>query len=1204
MPINFGDPAQSRWRAEQRRAEEDFWARTFGDPAASGPATTQRRVEPEYQRGWFERVFAPFQAPQEALFRFTTNVAEDGFSAHAVLDALGHGARYFNPWANIPMQDPDDIRQIFFGEQADASGFTRFGANLAISLLYDPLLFGGAAKAVGLLGSGAQAASRMRNINRVTNPAGALLEGMRHVAREQVGPTIHRMGRKAIGDARWEKHATRAAQWLTKRHAGMDPELVREARLFDKRLFDWRQEHYSILKQAEGLRGPEAQRILADALQSEAVYLNRTGAQLGKRQVKEFADIERRLQRAGVSEDLFYQVYDRARRLDDQVGQGLYELGLISRRDIQTYKGTHLKRMYAAFERPMEYVDRLEAIIRQSPELGPDIQRVSFSTLRKNLTDLGETIMETPGLARAQGIPEAGLTAARRDPATALGAAMDANPYFTRTGRGRTGFDAERFSGDLLDYLDAHSNATIEQVFDHVKHNMLGNVQMNERFYKAVGDVISNAAYVDPGLTTYASRLRELAHGGPGVTFRTLRENVEHVAAREKMRPEVLEALGEILEAAPRIAGQGIDNTQLLETRRLFDHIAGVRRVDEETGNLFHRAREMLARNEDVPQDLMQQISQRIGREVTPDDLARLDTGSVLSRTNNRWSSLERTAQHNMQLPNSENLGELAGRWVSAGTYLHFNRMAGRPAQAGEPAATMAGKLGEYIRQGVGQFKIMKVIMDPTAQFRNMIGNAILMDLQGTSPLRVDRLVKSGQEVFQYMKSHGRVKGRYMQMLEDAGVPLFDTTFSGAELREAARHLTRDLTRRNVKDGFVSIYDGIRRAIRDSQDAGMAVFEFNERLFKLNVFADQYEKLATGVARAGRRIDPDTQRSMVTQAAALAEQALFNYADVPYLIDFARKYGVVPFATFPFKAIPYAAKTLMENPHRVLKYDRIADRVNEEFAGGPLEVAREIQALPQHLRDNMVVRLPFTDNQDRPLYIDMAYYLPWSPLQQMIEQVQGGLSGLFGQTPEAGVGDFGMRGGVLTPPIMAVLDGLRHNVDSLDRPVFTPSMSQGERWLAAGKFITEFWLPPSAPGGSRGESVGRALQAMARNTPETQDWVDVVGRSLRLGGNQDRIIAGHGLSPQSQAIVDSPAGPIAGGIWALLAGGAHASDTQQSALNAAAEFRGNFTDLAREIARVRNNRTMSFEEKRARILRLQAEQQRMREEYLDYRSRL
>ena len=1189
----FGDPTRRRREEEDRY---DFWSSTFGDPAESSRVGASFFREPEYERGWFERVFAPFQAPQEGLFRLTQNIADEGLTASGVIDAFGHAARFFNPWSNIPMQDPDEIRQIFFGEQADASGFTRFGANLAISVLYDPLLFAGLAKGVGLVQQGSRGHNALRHL---TNPAGAILEGTRHATRDIIGPTIHRMGRQALGDARWELHATRAAQWLTNQSAGVDPELVRLARLHGNTVTEWRQEHYNVLKQAEGLRGRESQRLLADALQSEAVYLHRSGQQLSKRQAQEFAALEQRLRASGVSEDLFYQVYDRARRLDDTIGQGLYEMGVIGRRDMEVYRGTHLKRMYSAFERPMEYIDRIEAMASANPALAGDVTRLSYRTLRDNLQKLGDDLLTSPEIFRPSpgDMSEIARSAARRDAQAAWASTLADSPYFTQGGR-RGGFNAERFADDLVDFLDHNSNATLEQVFDHVRNNMLRGTEMAPDFWKTIGNHISGAQYTSPGLTTYASKLRELAHGGPGITFRTLREHTELVAKRENLRPEIREALGEILEAAPRIAAQGLDNTQLLETRRLFDHVAGTRRVSEEAGDLLQRARKHLSRNEDVPETLMQDIAQHLGRNVSPEDLAKLDTGAVLQRQSTRWASLERTAQHNLQLPDSPGLGEMAGRWVSSGTYLMFNRMAASAAQSAEPARTMAGKLSDYVRKGVGQFKIMKVIMDPTAQFRNFIGNAILMDMQGTSPLRVDRLIKSGTEVMAYMRT-GK-KGKYMGLLESAGVPLFDTTFTGTEMREVARHLIRDpLTKRNFKEGFTSIFDGIRRASSNTLEAGMQTFEFNERLFKLNVFADHYEKLASGVVRAGRRLTPETQNDIVRQAAALAEQALFNYADVPYLVDFARKYGIVPFATFPFKAIPYAAKTLMENPHRVLKYDRIVDRANEQLAGGPQEVAREIQGLPQHLRDGMVVRLPFNDNQDRPLYIDMAYYLPWSPLQQMIEQVKGGTSGVFG-TPETGVGDYGIRGGILTPPWFAVYDAIRHNVDSLGRPIVRPAMSQEEKFQAVFKFMTEFWMPPSGPGGSRQESVGRALQASARNTPETQDWVDVLGRTMRLGANQDRIIAGHGMSPQSQAIVDSPAGPVAGSLWALLAGGAHASDPEQSRLNAAAEFRGNFTDLAREIASVRNNRSLSFEQKREKILRLRAEQQRMQEEYVRY----
>jgi len=310
-----------------------------------------------------------------------------------------------------------------------------------------------------------------------------------------------------------------------------------------------------------------------------------------------------------------------------------------------------------------------------------------------------------------------------------------------------------------------------------------------------------------------------------------------------------------------------------------------------------------------------------------------------------------------------------------------------------------------------------------------------------------------------------------------------------------------------------------------------------------------------------------------------------------------RKYGVVPFATFPFKAIPYTSEMLYQHPHRVLKYNRTVEEHNRSLAGGPDEVAREIQALPQHLRQSMVIRMPFNDGSGRPQYVDMAYYMPWQPLQQLIEQVGAGLRS---DAP----GDYGLRGGVLTPPLLSIFDAVRHNQGGLGRPIVNDSMSTAQKWHAVGKFITEFWMPPSGPGGTRMESVGRSLQAMATTNPEVQNWVNILGQTMRLGAGQDRIVPRAGMMPQTQAQVDSWLGPVGGALTGLIFGGSSAVDPAQSRANEAAQFRGSMTDLARQIAQIRSNPSLSIEEKRKRIARLRAMQQELQEDTRTYLGRL
>src|SRR3990167_2713157 len=111
------------------------------------------------------------------------------------------------------------------------------------------------------------------------------------------------------------------------------------------------------------------------------------------------------------------------------------------------------------------------------------------------------------------------------------------------------------------------------------------------------------------------------------------------------------------------------------------------------------------------------------------------------------------------------------------------------------------------------------------------------------------------------------------------------------------------------------------------QKAG-ELYQGMEQLSKMVKYADVLEKGGT------RQL-----------AAQEAQKWLFNYQEVPKLIDFLRKspFGA-PFITFTYKAIPRVAETLVNRPLALYKYNALFNAVNEtsrKFQGlSPDEFAR------------------------------------------------------------------------------------------------------------------------------------------------------------------------------------------------------------------------------------------------------------------------
>lgn len=1150
----------------------DFFNDTFGTPPIGTnyrAAYAANREEQGRERNWFERAIAPLDAMQQGLFSFTTNVAEDGFQPRDILDSLSHASQIMNPWSPVTPIDPDEVRRAFFGEQEGASRVQKFGTNLAISLLYDPLLVAPAAKALKLVSEGSRSA---RVLRAATNPAEEVIRVSMGLAREQLTPRAMNALRRTFGAEKVDTIATRVMQYTVNRYWGVPGELARKVQRVDQDVAKWRQRAFDIFKRTERMAGKQGQDLLAEALETEAYFLMRQGETLTDQGLRSVRALEAKRKRLGINEDLFVQAFDDMRQLDDEIGRGLYRSGLLKREDLAMYQGTHLRRIFRAFERPLDYLDGIVALQKERPDLVNDITTLSANALRRN-------VRRVSGRATPTGTGMARVGSAERI----------ANSPYLKAGK----FDSHRFGQDVWDFMRQNRDVTPDELMGHIKRDMLPGIEMNEGFYAQLMNRITDSEHTIRGAKYYETKIRDLIDGR-GTGWRAFQERAEIVAAREKIRPELSEILGEITEAAPRIAAEASDAGRLLEMRRFLDDVAGIRRVDEEAGDLIRQARNVITEGGEVPEALARQIETKVGRRLTPTEIAEWDTGTEIVDASGRRMlgsdlvSAEQNAArgHVYPIPNDPSFGSLAGTWTTPATGMMIRRLEG-VSEAFNPTNKIANAALEALRKGTGHFKMFKVIMDPAAQVRNFVGNAVLMELQGTNPFHVRRMIDSGNEVLRFIRT-GEM-GDYLRLADDVGLSLFQSTFSKNELMAIAEQLTLDtMTNKTWTRGFEQIYAGINRIRRGGTEFAAKAFEFNEMLFKLNVFSDKYDDMAEAWVKAGRLLTDQKKREFAIQAGALAEQALFNYADVPYLVDAVRKYGVVPFATFPFKAVPYVAETLYKHPTRILKYERGVGEFNQSFYGGtPDERAAEIAALPQHVRESLVLKMPFEDVEGRPLYLDLSYFLPWYTIKDLSETFEGG-----------GLEDPGLRSGLLTPPVVALMDAFRRNEDSLGRPIWDPSQSTAEKFAAMGRWLLEFMAPPSAPFiGSRSDSVGRAMQAYARSSPEVEDWVGMIGRGLRANANQDNILTGSGNVGQTQAQVGGgllgalgfdTGQALLGGATGLLTGGLVASDPQQTRQNAVAKYRGLATDVAREMAAVRSNPSMTPQEKRRRLARLRA----------------
>lgn len=1159
-----------------------------------GAVGTNERGFRQEERNLWDRIFAPIEAPQQVLYGLSTGMG--------VWESLSHGARYFNPWSNEGRITEDEVRETFFGSKAD--GWVRGAQNLAISLLFDPLMLAPLTR----LARAPEAISK--GVSLATNPVELMVDATRVAAK--AGAPIARsaftrvLGEEAVRNA--ERLATSFIGKTLQRGYGAPEGLMDELLRAEGRVAHWYGEGTQVIKSADRL-GPNAQNLLTEAMESENIWLRQTGAELTPQQVRAANNFDDKLLDSGILPDAFWAVYQRGRKLDDEMGQHLLDIGAISQRQFEELRGTHLRRIYAAHENPIAYAEKIEATLG-TPLEHPDRVYTSANNLLRSMREFTRDITPVVGPIHPQPAMFGGVEGV-----------VDSSRYFDNAGK----FHAKNFTTDLVDYLNRESVSSVDEVLRHVRDNMLAGANAPAKFYSEIGNYMSGALQVW-GSKSLAKNLREqgmravMGQNAPQMVFKPFKESLDVVLNRQDLPQWVRDALGEITEFSPRMASQVKEVGGLIAARELFQRISGTKRVSAESFELMQEANR-LGLDSQEGRKLMEQAASNSG--VTVDELAEgfnrvmaEGPGTEVGTKGSRWASAERNDElgHSFQMPLDDAFGDMAGMWVDAGTHTLLRGTDARATLASAAShasggtrgetAKLLSTLGDLYRDGVGAFKFMKAVFDPTGQFRNFAGAAILANMSGFGFDAIKYIPKMFRETALWIQK-GEM-GEYLKIADDAGVNIFKTDMFSTEMSNIARRPLEAAMRGSEKAGFdwsapfsaliegvnalSTRVPGVQRVANQFtghtgsgiMDMASASFQVGDQFWKLGVFMQNYDKLRMAHVRKGKPLTDEVLQGFARQAAGVAQQSIFNYNDVPHLINFVREWGVFPFITFPFKAIPQVARTLYSAPWRVLRYERLADGVNNMQVSSPYEIADEIDRLPQHMRDSMVVRLPWEDGQGRPQYIDMSYFMPWSTIQDFLE------------IGERDVGGF--RSPLMRPPAMAFYDGVVNNRDSLGRLIVDPKIHKTDvqKFEALATYIITYMLPAWAPGQSRAQSWGRAMQAAARSDPSPINWKDMLGTAARdpMGAIREAVGLGESATrnanermtsapaPHAQATRPGVSGAISNFIVTQL-GGATAVNPRPPKMST--------SEMARKVAAIRSRRDLTVAEKNRMIRELRSQ---------------
>jgi hypothetical protein len=314
--------------------------------------------------------------------------------------------------------------------------------------------------------------------------------------------------------------------------------------------------------------------------------------------------------------------------------------------------------------------------------------------------------------------------------------------------------------------------------------------------------------------------------------------------------------------------------------------------------------------------------------------------------------------------------GKLSGKAVPEAVYEDVIRVGGEG---------LPGEWGRMWQKGVGWWKYGKVVANPASHSRNFTGNMILAHMAGLAPWKAHRYAQSVRSLAK--------KDEFYKLAKEHGTFLTDT-FIGSEvphLLATADNMPQ--LQRGMQNFFSNLGAGVKKIVK----APAKAYQFEEQFFKQAFFIDQLMK---SIRKAGKRSIEDlssAQKASFSKAASkAAEDALFNYRKLPRIVERIRRWGVVPFITFPTKAAAATVKSLGQRPGVLNQYGNII----RAFEPSIQEQAMERSALPEYMQENWMrlpPNTPFIESENgEPLFMNMEYILPWAELGDIAQRAKTG----------------------------------------------------------------------------------------------------------------------------------------------------------------------------------------------------------------------
>ena len=430
------------------------------------------------------------------------------------------------------------------------------------------------------------------------------------------------------------------------------------------------------------------------------------------------------------------------------------------------------------------------------------------------------------------------------------------------------------------------------------------------------------------------------------------------------------------------------------------------------------------------------------------------------------------------RLPKSNRYGALKGLAVREEIYNDLISLSGF-----DPDPNLIDKIfgdkNSALAKGTQFWKMAKTILNPPTQIRQIISNAVMLNLSGVPLHRVTQrmlqamdAIKNDSDVWKKAKEYG---------IQGGG-------FNENELREAT-----NLLREYLADNSTGIMNPkkLMNIVAKITDKAGAFYQYTDQVFKVAKIIDEVER--KGIRRMP---NGDAKERAYAEAVLQGHKWFFDYSLVHRGIKSLRTmpFGA-PFITYYYKALPLMVEVAM-NPRTAMRFApyvalmaTMPALVASMYDVDDDDVEKLKLALSEKLREkpNMIV-FPFKDQNGNWQFLDWGYFFPWAMFVDTgIAVAKGDVVGALGTV------------GALTSPALSLASAIKTNVDPFTgREIINQYDPPNEKMKSFLSYVNSLLMPPIVTSyGAFGKAIEAATNSGVNRYGEpNMDAIQITARAM------------------------------------------------------------------------------------------------------------